>query len=217
VVAIKALACELPAKTDTPLARWQCPDLARAAVESGIVASISGTTIWRWLSSDAIKPWQHRSWIFPRDPDFAAKAARVLDLYGRRFDDLALVDACRRLASPRRVGVRGRMRDVCRCWARNGRDISDRHEIKGVEATPSPRVHDGVRVFCGGRQDSTSKLVSSQRSVLGGASTVFAELQDNSDRRVALCWWWITARLRRGRRSWTITMSSRAPGKWCRC
>src|ERR1700681_2439543 len=88
--AIKALACELPAKTDTPLARWQCPDLARAAVESGIVASISGTTIWRWLSSDAIKPWQHRSWIFPRDPDFAAKAARVLDLYGRRFDDTAL-------------------------------------------------------------------------------------------------------------------------------
>jgi hypothetical protein len=90
VVAIKALACELPAKTDTPLARWQCPDLARAAVESDIVASISGTTIWRWLSSDAIKPWQHRSWIFPRDPDFAAKAARVLDLYGRRFDDTAL-------------------------------------------------------------------------------------------------------------------------------
>ena len=90
VVAIKALACELPAKTDTPLARWQSPDLARAAVESGIVASISGTTIWRWLSSDAIKPWQHRSWIFPRDPDFGAKAARVLDLYARRFDDTPL-------------------------------------------------------------------------------------------------------------------------------
>jgi hypothetical protein len=90
VVAIKALACELPAKTDTPLARWQSPDLARAAVESGIVASISGTTIWRWLSSDAIKPWQHRSWIFPRDPDFGAKAARVLDLYARRFHDTPL-------------------------------------------------------------------------------------------------------------------------------
>ena len=37
----------------------------------------------RWLAADAIKPWQHRSWIFPRDPDFAAKAARVLDLYAR--------------------------------------------------------------------------------------------------------------------------------------
>jgi hypothetical protein len=92
VVAIKALACEFPATAEPPqpLARWQCPDLARAAVESGIVAAISATTIWRWLSSDAIKPWQHRSWIFPRDPDFGARAARVLDLYARRFDDRPL-------------------------------------------------------------------------------------------------------------------------------
>ena len=92
VVAIKALACEFPAKADKPqpLARWQCPDLARAAVEQGIAASISGTTIWRWLCADAIKPWQHRSWIFPRDPDFGPKAARVLDLYARRFHDTPL-------------------------------------------------------------------------------------------------------------------------------
>jgi len=34
----------------------------------------------------AIKPWQHRSWIFPRDPDFATKAARVLDLYARTWE-----------------------------------------------------------------------------------------------------------------------------------
>jgi hypothetical protein len=24
----------------------------------------------RWLNEDAIKPWQYRSWIFPRDPQF---------------------------------------------------------------------------------------------------------------------------------------------------
>jgi len=90
VVAVKALACELPTTAGAPLARWHCPDLARAAVEHGIVAAISGTTIWRWLSADAIKPWQHRSWIFPRDPDFATKAARVLDLYARRFNDAPL-------------------------------------------------------------------------------------------------------------------------------
>jgi hypothetical protein len=28
-----------------------------------------------------LKPWQQRSWIFPRHPDFPAKAGRVLDLY----------------------------------------------------------------------------------------------------------------------------------------
>ncbi len=33
-----------------------------------------------------VKPWQCRSWIFPRDPDFAAKAGRVLDLYDRRWN-----------------------------------------------------------------------------------------------------------------------------------
>ncbi|HUL99337.1 MAG TPA: IS630 family transposase, partial [Mycobacterium sp.] len=71
---------------------WHCPDLARTAVEQGIVASTSGTTISRWLSADAIKPWQHRSWIFPRDPDFAPKATRALDLYARRFDEHPLAD-----------------------------------------------------------------------------------------------------------------------------
>ena len=46
----------------------------------------SASTIWRWLHDDALKPWQQRSWLFPRDPDFAQKAGRVLDLYGRRFE-----------------------------------------------------------------------------------------------------------------------------------
>ncbi len=85
-MAVKALACELPAASGMPLARWHCPDLARAAVEQGITASIHGSTIWRWLSADAIQPWRHRSWIAPRDPDFAAKAGRVLDLYARRYN-----------------------------------------------------------------------------------------------------------------------------------
>jgi hypothetical protein len=50
----------------------------------------------RWLAEDAIKPWRYRSWIFPRDPDFAVKAARVLDLYQRIWDGVtftAIFDA----------------------------------------------------------------------------------------------------------------------------
>ena len=81
VVQIKALACELPARLGIPLSRFSGPDLAREAVERGIVASISGATIWRWLSADALRPWHHRSWIFPRDPAFESKAGVVLDLY----------------------------------------------------------------------------------------------------------------------------------------
>jgi len=40
-------------------------------------ASLSDTTIWRWLNEDAIRPWQHCCWIFPRDPDFETKAGRI--------------------------------------------------------------------------------------------------------------------------------------------
>jgi hypothetical protein len=83
---VKALACQLPCERDIPFSRLSSTDIAREAVDSGIVASISGATVWRWLSTDAIKPWQYRSWIFPRDPDFAQKAARVLDLYQGFWD-----------------------------------------------------------------------------------------------------------------------------------
>lgn len=54
------------------------------------MASVSGSTVWRWLNEDAIRPWFHRSWIFPRDPDFATKAGRILDRYERVWDGAPL-------------------------------------------------------------------------------------------------------------------------------
>jgi hypothetical protein len=54
-------------------------------VERG-VSEASASTIGRWLASDAIRPWQQRSWIFPRDPDFLEKAGPVLDLYAGRWE-----------------------------------------------------------------------------------------------------------------------------------
>ncbi|MEU9214173.1 IS630 family transposase [Streptomyces sp. NPDC048415] len=83
---IKALAGQLPAETGVPLSRWSCPELAREAMARGIAASVSASTVRRWLSQDTIKPWQHRSWIFITDPDFRSKAARTLDLYARTWD-----------------------------------------------------------------------------------------------------------------------------------
>src|SRR5207247_7193451 len=83
IVQIKAIACELPATQGVPLSRLSTADIVREAQRSGIVATISDKTVWRWLNEDAIRPWQHRTWIFPRDPNFAAKAGRILDLYAR--------------------------------------------------------------------------------------------------------------------------------------
>ena len=85
VAEVKAIACELPISHGRPLGRFSRTELHRLVVERG-VTDASAQTIWRWLHEDAIKPWQTRSWIFPRDPDFPFKAGRVLDLYARSFE-----------------------------------------------------------------------------------------------------------------------------------
>jgi transposase len=87
---VKALACALPAETGVPLARWSCAELAAEAVTRGLVSAVSASTVGRWLAADAIRPWRYRSWIFPRDANFADKAGRVLDLYDRIRDDQPL-------------------------------------------------------------------------------------------------------------------------------
>ena len=86
VAQVKAMACEPPAARGAPLSRWSSSELAAQAITEGVVESVSPSTVRRWLGADSIKPWRHRSWIFPRDPDFAVKAARVLDLYQRSWD-----------------------------------------------------------------------------------------------------------------------------------
>jgi transposase len=86
VAEVKAMACAPPSEREVPLSRWSSAELAAQARAEGLVASVSASTVRRWLAADAIKPWQFRSWIFPRDPDFAAKAGRVLDLYERVWD-----------------------------------------------------------------------------------------------------------------------------------
>ncbi len=90
VAGIKAMACEPPEQRDVPLSRWSSAELAEQAVAEGLVPAISSSTVRRWLHAAAIKPWRYRSWIFPRDPNFAVKATRVLDLYDRTWDGIPL-------------------------------------------------------------------------------------------------------------------------------
>jgi hypothetical protein len=85
VAEVKAVACDLPRTHELPLGRFSRVELHRLVIERGVTEA-SASTIWRWLHEDAIKPCQTRSWIFPRDPDFAEKAGRVLDLYARVFE-----------------------------------------------------------------------------------------------------------------------------------
>jgi transposase len=165
VVAIKALACELPATSGRPLSRWQCPDLARAAVEQGIVASISGTTVWRWLSTDAIKPWQHRSWIFPRDNNFAVKAGRILDLYARRWQNKPLATDEHVISTDEKTSMKAR----CRCHPTlpptPGQSMRVEHEYQRKGALTYLAALDVHHARVLGRCEDTSGIVPFSRLV----------------------------------------------------
>lgn len=105
-----ALACALPAESGVPLSRWSCPELARGlAARCQVTASAS--TVRRWLAGDALKPWQHRSWISVRDPDFAVKAARVLDLYAGIWDGKPLGRGDFVICADEKTSIQAR----CRC------------------------------------------------------------------------------------------------------
>jgi transposase len=99
--AVVALACQLPAATGVPLSRWTGPELLAEITKAGLARQISASSVLRILAEHPVKPWQYQSWISPRDPDFAARASVILDLYqgfyqGRRLrpgDRILSVDA----------------------------------------------------------------------------------------------------------------------------
>jgi len=79
--AVVALACQLPAATGVPLSRWTGPELLAELTQAAPQEKLSASSVLRILAEHPVKPWQYQSWISPRDPDFAAKAAVILDLY----------------------------------------------------------------------------------------------------------------------------------------
>jgi transposase len=111
VAEVKALACRMPAETGVPLSRWSCPELARELAARGITGPVSASTVRRWLAQDALKPWQHRSWIFITDPDFRAKAQRVLDLYARTWQGVPLGAGEYVISADEKTSIQAR----CRC------------------------------------------------------------------------------------------------------
>lgn len=83
---VVALACERPADRNVPLSRYSLSELAsEAATVLDTEVGPSRSTIWRWLMLDALRPWRHHCWIFPRDPHFLELAGPVLDLYACRW------------------------------------------------------------------------------------------------------------------------------------
>jgi len=110
VATVKALACELPATRDEPLSRYSTAELARLIAAHADAPPMSRSTIWRILVQDALKPWRFRSWLFPRDPAFAAKAGRVLDLYAGLWDGQPLSPDDCVLSADEKTSIQARSR-----------------------------------------------------------------------------------------------------------
>ena len=128
VVQVKALACELPHRLGLPLSRLSLADIRQEVMRQGIVAQISDTTLWRWLSADAIRPWQHRTWIFPRDPDFAHKAGRILDLYARLWEGKPLRSSEFVISADEKTSIQARRRKHPTLPPATGRPMRVEHE-----------------------------------------------------------------------------------------
>jgi hypothetical protein len=128
------MACALPAEQGVPLSRWSATELAREAVGRGIVEQISGVTVWRWLSQDAIKPWQHRSWIFPRDPRFADRAGPILDLYQGRWEGELLHPGDYVVCADEKPSIQARKRIAKTLAAAPGEGLKVEHEYERTGA-----------------------------------------------------------------------------------
>jgi hypothetical protein len=105
-------------------------EIKREVVRRGIVASIGETTLWRWLSEDAIRPWQHRCWIFPRDPAFREKAERVLGLYEGVWDGAPLGPLDFVISADEKTSIQARRRRHPTLRTEPGRPMLVEHEYE---------------------------------------------------------------------------------------
>jgi len=195
VIQIKALACEPPAAHDLPLSRFSVADVARQAQHLGLVATISDSTVWRWLNEDAIRPWQHRCWIFPRDPQFAIKAGRILDLYERVWQGKALRSEDYVLSTDEKTSIQARSRIHPTLPTEPGSPMRIEHEYKRCGAWAYMAALDVHRAKVFGRCESKSGIAPFGRLVdqvmrqppYSQARRVFWIMDNGSSHRGAKC------------------------------
>jgi len=162
---VKALACELPVTSGIPLSRWSTADIARQVRSAGLVATISDKTVWRWLNEDAIRPWQHRAWLFPRDPEFFAKASRILDLYERVWDGKRLKPDEFVLSADEKTSIQARHRLQKTLPAYPGSSMKVEHEYKRCGAWAHIAAMDVHRAKFFGRCERKSGIAPFDRLV----------------------------------------------------
>jgi hypothetical protein len=190
VAQVKAIACELPEIRGVPLSRFSRAELHRFVVEQAI-SDASASTIGRWLAEDAIKPWQRRSWIFPRDPDFLEKAGPVLDLYQRRWQGKLLEPGEYVICADAKPSIQARRRIHRTAPPAPGRGQRVEHEYRRMGAVTYLDAWDVHRGTVMGRTEPKGGIAAFDRLVwqvmtkqpYASAKRVFWIVDNGSDHR----------------------------------
>lgn len=178
-----------------PLSRLSLADVAGHIERCGLVACISNATLWRWLHEDAIRPWQHRCWIFPRDPQFASKAGRILDLYARTWEGRELREDEFVLSADEKTSIQARVRRHPSQPARAKRPMRVEHEYQRGGAWAYLAALDVHRAKVFGRCEPTTGIAPFGRLVdqvmrqppYSEARTVFWVVDNGSSHRGQQC------------------------------
>ncbi len=156
--AVVALACQLPAQTGVPLSRWTGPGLKRELEAQALAsAPMSVSSLLRILAENPVKPWQYQSWIFPRDPDFEAKAKAILDLYQGFYQGEPLGPDDRILSFDAKPSIQARGRIHAALPAAPGRPARVEHEY----------VRHGALALLAGLDVHTGKVFASTPATTG--------------------------------------------------
>jgi hypothetical protein len=145
-----------------------------------LVARISDSTVWRWLHEDAIRPWQHRCWIFPRDPQFQAKAGRILDLYERCWQGRPLREDEFVISTDEKTSIQARLRIHPSLPAEPGKPMRVEHEYARGGAWAYLAALDVHRAKVFGRCETTTGIAPFERLV----DQVMSQPPYNTARRV---------------------------------
>jgi hypothetical protein len=180
VVEVKRIACE---RADGHRGAAGALVVARSAPRNSgasVVATVSGTTLWRWLDADAIRPWRHRSWLFPRDHRFAERAGPILDLYQRRWEGRPLGPHDLVISADEKTSIQARERRHPPAPVASGQSLRVEHEYRRHGAWAYLAAWDVHRARLFGRCEPRSGIMPFDRFV----DTVVMQEPYRSARRV---------------------------------
>jgi hypothetical protein len=190
VAQVKAIACELPRTHGLPLSRFSRSELHRFVVEQAISCA-SASTIGRWLAQDAIRPWQQRSWVFPRDPNFLERAGPILDLYEGRWEGRLLEPGDCVISADAKPSIQARARICPTAAPAPGRGQRVEHEYARMGALTYHDAWDVRRGKVMGRSEPQGGIAAFDRLVwqvmtkepYASAPRVFWIVDNGSDHR----------------------------------